>query len=94
MQNLCNDKMKLNKFIRVDLPSNKVLFQRCSGIVPKHGTTEIPSADFTSRNLDAIASAQREVYADYAQELRDNQMPLDTDIDSSTKSKETSENDN
>lgn len=73
--------MKLNKFIRVDLPSNKVLFQRCTGIVPKHGTSDIPSADFTSRNLDSIASAQREVYADYAQELRENQMPLDTSIE-------------
>lgn len=82
MQNLCNDAMKLNNFVDVKLPKNKVLFHRCQNMTVPSGTHEVPVADFTSRNLDSIVSAQKVVESDYADYLRASQMPSDTDTGS------------
>lgn len=78
MQNLCNDKMKLNKFVDVKLPNNKVLFQRCQNMTLPHGSHDVPTADFTSRNIESIADADRMVTSEYNDYLRASQMPIDT----------------
>lgn len=90
MQNLVCEEMMLNKFVDVQLPKNKVLFQRCQNISVRPGSLDVPTADFTSRNIEAIAQADRMVTSDYNDYLKQSQMPLDTDIESV---EESSEND-
>lgn len=79
MQNLVNKKLQLNKFEHVELPKNKVLFTRVTGLKVPKGSSEVPVADFTSRNLESISQAERLVSSEYHDYLRASQMPLDTD---------------
>lgn len=88
MQNLCNDKMKLNKFVDVKLPNNKILFQRCQNMTIPAGSHDVATADFTSRNIEAIAEADRMVTSEYNDYLRASQMPIDTPIPTEVKSSE------
>lgn len=80
--------MKLNKFVDVKLPKNKVLFQRCQNMSMPHGSYDVPTADFTSRIIDAIAEADRVVTGEYNDYLRASQMPIDTPISTEEKGSE------
>lgn len=59
----CNDKLKLNKFVRVAIPKNSDYFQRFSGSLPRpidgqfSGDESLPSAATKLEQLDAAARA-------------------------------------
>lgn len=72
-------KKQLNKFEHFRIPSNKDLFARVGNReVPMHSEGQI--ADFNSRKIDALAKSldmAEEAY--YYQQLKERQMPTDTD---------------
>lgn len=71
--------MRLNKLESRAIIPNKKLYLRACGLTinPNYGKGGI--ADFTSRDLDRLADSIQAVESGYYQNLKESQMPLDTD---------------
>lgn len=78
----CPEKMKLNKFKRVQIPRPSKLYQRVAGLrVASMPGGEV--ADFTSRVSDQISADLRQMdYEAYAESLKNNNTPTVTSDDS------------
>lgn len=71
--------MRLNKLESCAILSNKKLYLRACGLTINPNFGKGGTADFTSRELDRLADSIQAVESDYYQNLKDSQMPTDTD---------------
>lgn len=70
------EKLKLNKFKPVSVPRNRDLYARVGGRIPQLGTGGFIS-EFGKSKMDLLQESE---VALEAQMLKDNQMPIDTQI--------------
>lgn len=70
------EKLKLNKFKSVSVPRNRDLYARVGGRVPQLGTGGFTS-ELGKSKMDILSDSEAALEA---QMLKDNQMPLDTQI--------------
>lgn len=71
--------MRLNKLESRAIISNKKLYLRARGLKINPNYGKGGTADFTSCELDRLADSIDAVESGYYQNLKDSQMPLDTD---------------
>lgn len=70
------EKLKLNKYKPVSVPRNRDLYARVGGRVPQLGTGGFTS-ELGKSKMDILSDSEAALEA---QMLKDNQMPLDTQI--------------
>lgn len=70
------EKLKLNKYKAVSVPRNRDLYARVGGRVPQLGTGGFTS-ELGKSKMDILSDSEAALEA---QMLKDNQMPLDTQI--------------
>ena len=79
MFSIIPEEMRLNKLeSRVIIP-NKTLYLRARGLKVDSNYGKGGTADFTSRKLDKLVDSIKSVESSYYQNLKESQMPLDTD---------------
>lgn len=79
MFSIIPEEMRLNKLeSRVIIP-NKTLYLRARGLKVDSNYGKGGTADFTSRELDKLVDSIKSVESSYYQNLKEGQMPLDTD---------------
>ena len=74
--------MRLNKLESRSIISNKTLYLRAKGLKIDSNYGKGGVADFTSRELDLLANSIDMANSAYVQSLKENQMPIDTPLDS------------
>lgn len=74
--------MRLNKLESRAIIPNKVLYLRACGLKIDSNYGKGGIADFTSRELDKLNESIQAVESGYYQNLKENQMPIDTPIES------------
>lgn len=88
---IVHPKKQLNKFEHFRIPRNKDLYARVGNReVPIHSDGQ--TADFNSRKIDALAKSldmAEEAY--YHQQLKERQMPTDTDTSNHSKESHSSD---
>ena len=70
------EKLKLNKYKAVSVPRNRDLYARVGGRVPQLGTGGFTS-ELGKSKMDILSDSEAALEA---QMLKDNQMPLDTQL--------------
>lgn len=73
--------MRLNKLESRAIISNKTLYLRAKGLKIDSNYGKGGVADFTSRELDKLADSIDMANSAYVQSLKENQMPIDTPLD-------------
>lgn len=74
------ESLRLNKFVEVSIPRNRDLYARVGGRIPSMGTSGFVS-ELGQNKLDILAAdnaALEAEYAESAQKLKPNQMPLNS----------------
>ena len=74
--------MRLNKLESRAIIPNKTLYLRARGLKVDSNFGKGGVADFTSRELDMLSASIDMANSAYVQSLKDNQMPIDTPLDS------------
>lgn len=75
--------LRLNKFRRIYIRKNSEYFARygfrqCGDNFSSNGQTTDPIS-LSASKLDSIVNGEREILSSYHSNLKENQMPLDTD---------------
>ena len=73
--------MRLNKLESRAIIPNKTLYLRAKGLKVDSNFGKGAVADFTSRYLDSLAESIDMANSAYVQSLKENQMPIDTPLD-------------